>query len=125
MLGKALALSTLTAFVLLSAILQVTSPSTIHPLGILMVFILMYVLALGALTFFLLFLGGVVGRIQSRGHRRTLPPTVQQAYYYATVLALAPVMYFGMRSIGRAGAYETILIVVFEIIACFYISKRS
>lgn len=55
MLGKALALSTLTAFVLLSAILQVTSPSTIHPLGILMVFILMYVLALGALTFFAFF----------------------------------------------------------------------
>lgn len=124
MLGKVLALSTLTAFVLLSAVLQATSPSTIHPLGILLVFVLMYVLALGVLTFFLRFIGEVLHRLQAK-NRSAQRVTTQQAYYYATVLALAPVMYFGMRSIGRAGVYEIVLIMVFEIIACFYISKRS
>lgn len=123
MLGKVLALSTLLAFVFLSALLQSTSPSTIHPAGILIVFILLYVLALGVLTFCL----AAIARIITRLHRRDGDGKVmslQQAYYYASVLALAPVMLIGARSIGRTGAYDIILIMAFECIACFYISKR-
>ena len=122
MLGKVLALSTLLAFVFLSALLQSTSPSTIHPAGILIVFILLYVLALGALTFCLLAISRIVillGRHTTEGAM-----TLQQAYYYASVLALAPVMILGARSIGRTGAYDVLLIMLFEFIACFYISKR-
>lgn len=51
MLSRILAIVTLAAFVLLSAILQSTSPSTIHPIGILFVLILFYMLVLGVLTF--------------------------------------------------------------------------
>ena len=122
MLGKVLALSTLLAFVFLSALLQSTSPSTIHPAGILIVFILLYVLALGALTFCLLAISRVVITLSRHTTEGTM--TLQQAYYYASVLALAPVMILGARSIGRTGVYDILLIMLFECIACFYISKR-
>lgn len=123
MLGKVLGIVTLGAFVLLSAIMQVTSPSTIHPVGILSVFVLIYLLALGVLTFLMV---GVYRLIVAfaPSHRKGKPFSLQVAYYYASVLALAPVMIIGMRSIGRSGPYDIALVVVFEVVACFYISKR-
>lgn len=124
MLGKVLAFATLSAFVSLSAILQSTSPSTIHPVGILIVFILLYVLALGVLTF-LLYGVNKLFNSSMRNARAASTLTLRQAYYFASVLALAPVMYIGVRSIGRTGAYEMMLIIIFEIVACFYIAKRQ
>lgn len=115
-----MALVTLSAFVLLSALLQSTSPSTIHPLGILLVFVLMYLLALGVLTFFIWGVGRIMASFDN--DRPTQP--LARAYYFASVLALAPVMIIGMRSIGHAGVYDVSLVVIFEVIACFYITKR-
>jgi hypothetical protein len=122
MLGKVLALSTLLAFVFLSALLQSTSPSTIHPAGILIVFILLYVLALGTLTFCLYGISRIAITLSRHAPEGVM--SLQQAYYYASVLALAPVMILGARSIGRTGTYDVVLIMLFECIACFYISKR-
>jgi hypothetical protein len=121
MLGKVLALSTLLSVVLISTILQSTSPSTIHPLGILVIFVLFYVLALGVLTFLLKIIFTLVSNAQKKTPASL---SLQQSYYYASVLALAPVMIIGARSIGRSGGYDIALIVIFELIACFYISKR-
>lgn len=104
--------------------MQSTSPSTIHPVGILAVFILIYVLALGVLTF--LIYG--VGRIVHRRHAKTASVgefTLARAYYFASVLALAPVMLIGARSVGRTGVTDIVLITLFEILACFYIAKRG
>lgn len=124
MLGKVLATTTLIAFVLLSALLQSTSPSTIHPVGILVIFVLIYTLALGLLTFFIFGIGRIM-RGFIKHVRKSQEMSLQRAYYFASVLALAPVMYMGVRSIGRTGVYELALIIVFEIIACFYIAKRQ
>ena len=49
---------------------------------------------------------------------------LKRAYIYASVLALGPVMFAGMASIGRAGFYEILLIVAFEAVACFYINRQ-
>ena len=118
MLGKVLALSSLISFVLLSALMQVTSPSTVHPVVILFIFVLIYVLALGSLTFLLLAAQHLLRR------KKTSTFTTTQAYYLASVLALMPVMMLGVQSIGRADIYSSILIILFELVACFYVVKR-
>ena len=56
MLGRAIAISMVGAIVLLAVLLQTTTPATIGPLGILFVFILLYVSVLGVLTFLLFWL---------------------------------------------------------------------
>ena len=123
MLTKSIAIITLVAFVLLSALLQSTTPSTIHPVGILFVFILFYLLAMGLLTFFMFWLSRLLARLSSKSH--TLQPmSIKQAYYYGSVIALAPVLLVGMRSIGRGDGWDVILVIIFEVIACFYIAKR-
>ena len=123
MLTKSIAIITLVAFVLLSALLQSTTPSTIHPVGILFVFILFYLLAMGLLTFFMFGVSRLLSKILSARH--TLQPmSIKQAYYYGSVIALAPVLLVGMRSIGRGDGWDIILVIIFEVIACFYIAKR-
>lgn len=119
MLGKVLALSALLSFVLLSALTQSTSPSTIHPVGILIIFVLMYVLALSVLTFLIYGLGRIFHR------HSTTTFSLVRAYYFASVLALAPVMLIAARSVGRTGFIDVMLVTAFEILACFYIAKRS
>ncbi len=120
MLEKVLAISSLLAAVLLLALLQVTSPASIHPIGILFVFLLLYVLALGVLTFFIIGIQWILVGFKIR--REAL--SSRRAYFYASVLALAPVILMCMQSLGQVGVYETALVVAFESIACFYIAKR-
>ena len=49
----------------------------------------------------------------------------EHAYYYASVLALTPVLLLGVKSVGHLGIYEAALIVIFEIVACFYVARRK
>ena len=120
MLGKVLALSTLCAFVLLSALFQSTSPSSIHPLGILFVFLLIYVLVLGVLAFLLYGFILLLAKIRKKADHLSF----RRAYIFASVIALGPVMIVGMSSIGRMGIYEFLLIMAFEAVACFYVARQ-
>lgn len=122
MLGKVLAISTLCAFVLLSAFMQSTSPSSMHPLGILFVFFLIYLLVLGVLTFFMYGIRVIFTKVRRKGSIGQ--STLKRMYIYASVLALAPVMIVAIASIGRLGVYEFLLVVAFEAIACFYVAKH-
>jgi hypothetical protein len=127
MAGKFIATSGVIAIVILAIILQTTTPATIGPLGLLFVFILLYVAALSALTFFIFGLSLVAARVAaSLTVRKPLQAlNLRQAYYYGSVVGLVPVMLLGMQSVGAVGIYEAILILVFAALGCVYIAKRS
>lgn len=127
MLGRVIVGGSLSALVVLLVLLQLTTPATIGPLGLLLVFVMIYVLVLGVLTFFVFGLSRVGMRLSGllSLSRPLRPLPLKRAYYYSTVLALAPVMLLGMQSVGTIGVYEVILVVLFTIIACMYIAKRS
>ena len=112
---------------LLALLLQVSTPATIGPLGILIVFILMYVSALGVLTFLIYGISKVNARIsRTVTVRRPLEAlSLTRSYYFASVIALVPVMIIGMQSVGEVGPYEIFLVAAFTIIACVYIAKRT
>jgi type IV secretory pathway VirB2 component (pilin) len=127
MLGRALAISLATSVTLLIVLLQTTTPATIGPLGILLIFVLMYLSVLCVLTFLLFAISGMVAKVSSS---MTLKRPLQQlslrrSYYFASVVALAPVILVGMQSVGEVSFYDVLLIVVFIVISCVYIAKRS
>lgn len=127
MLGKVIVISTAVAAVLLILLLQATSPSTAGPLGLLAVFFLVYVIMLGAITE-LLWLGSRFFQLVARKFTSKRPPgrlSLARAYYFSTILALAPVMALAMQSIGSLGGYEIILIIAFISVGLLYISRRS
>lgn len=127
MLGKVIVGGSIGALVVLMALLYTTTPATIGPLGLLLVFIMIYTLVLGVLTFFVFGLSRLGTRLSGvlSLSRPLQSLTLKRAYYYCSVIALAPVMLLGMQSVGAIGIYEVVLVVLFTIIACVYIAKRS
>ena len=126
MLGRIVAVGMVIAVLLLTVLLQTTTPASIGPLGILLVFILLYVSALGMLTFLTFALSKIIAKIAGTFvTRRPIEPlSFNRAYYYSSVLALAPVLLVGMQSVGKVDIYDILLVFMFEMIACIYIAKR-
>ena len=113
--------------VALAIFLLTTQPASVGPVGILFVFILMYVSVLGVLTFLLFGISKIVVKISTpfTVKRPLSAMTIRRAYYFSSVVGLAPVMLIGMQSVGEVGIYDLLLVVIFVIIACIYISKRT
>jgi hypothetical protein len=127
MLGRIVAVISIVSSIVLIVLLHTTAPTTIGPLGILMVFILMYLSALGMLTFLIYEGRRLLSKMLSyRVIKRTISQwSIGRSYYYASIIALAPVMFVGMQSVGEVGAYDVLLLMLFLAIACVYITKRT
>jgi hypothetical protein len=127
MLGRVVAISLVVSAVLLAVLWRVTTPATIGPLGILIVFILMYVSVLGALTFLLYGISKVVSKLLSSFtvSKPAEALSLSRSYYFSSAIALAPVMFVGMQSVGEVSVYDVLLVALFVVIACVYIAKRT
>lgn len=127
MLGRIISVSLVLAVIVLFVILQTTTPSTAGPVGVLFVFIFIYMLVLGVLTF-LLFWGSRLGnRVLQLIRQKVLyrPLTLIRSYYFSSILALAPVIFIGMQSVGEVGFYDVVLVLLFVAVGCFYVAKRT
>lgn len=128
MIVKALLAIASVATVALFFVLQTTSPSTIHPVGLLGVFILLYIIATVIATFLLHSLSGVYASMMNRFSPRAVLRTglrFSRAYVYATVFAFAPVVLIAMQSVGGVGLIDVVLVAVFILVATFYIWRRQ
>lgn len=110
--------------VAIALLLNVTSPTAIGPVGILGLFVCMYTFFMCSFFLAMSLIKHVIEGIFSG---RALPLVCINSntiYYYSTVLALAPVIYIGMCSIGNVGLFEIGLLILFEVLACFFIYKK-
>lgn len=126
MLEKIVAITTITSLCLVALLLNVTAPTTIGPLGILAVFILGYLSSLGVMTYFLYSTSRLIAHL---GTAFTVKKPISAmpfrvAYYYSTVISAAPIMLIGLQSVGAVGVYEFVLVLLFTVIGCVYITKR-
>lgn len=112
---------------LLIAILNTTTPSTIGPFGLLLVFGLAYILFISIVTVFLYETSKMISKLSRVFvvRRPVMSWSLKKSYYYGTVLAAAPIMLIGLQSVGALGFYETLLVIIFCILGCIYVSKRA
>ena len=112
--------------IIVALILSMTNPTAVGPLGVLAFFACAYLFFV--CLFFVLIV--LVQRITARFVREknqiqlTNMSSNNKSYYYSTVVALVPVICIGMQSVGGAGLFEIILLLLFEVLACFYVYKR-
>ncbi len=127
MLEKLIPFGSVVATLCVAILLQVTNPATIGPLGIFVLFILVYLSVLGVLTYLIFWISLVVSKLILflRARPPIQPLSFRRSYYFSSVTSLAPLMIIGMQSVGEVGIYETLLIVFFTAIACVYIAKRT
>lgn len=128
-LKSVLLFSPLLLTLLLLAVLQSTSPDTAGPVGVLAVFILIYLLALSlffvVLHFGIAWLSHVIIAKNNNLSRGELKVGIRKAYYVASVLAFAPVALLAMRSFGQLQLGDIALVLALVGITVFYIIKRS
>ncbi len=126
MLPRIVATLSLAGLCVVSAMLTFTSPAQAGPFGLLVIFLAAYLTFVGMISFFLFGMQRLVVMVSSGVTRRK--PLKQmpfrRAYYFSTVLAAAPVMLIGLQSVRSVGVYELALVIVFEIVACVYVSRR-
>ena len=127
MLGKLLVIIGIASGVILTVILNTTTPATAGAFGILSVFIFTYLLIVSIMTFALyaisrgvVFIGNLAKPNVSGEAMR-----LQRAYYFATILALAPVIVISLQSVGGVGIYELGLILLLVLLGCIYVTKRT
>lgn len=126
MLPRLVATVSIASLCVLTMMLIFTSPSTTGPFGLLALFVSAYFTFVGVISFFLFganrLLILVSGSMALRRPLRAM--SFRKAYYFSTVLAAAPVLLIGMQSVVSVGIYEFILVVLFEIVACLYVSRQ-
>ncbi|MFZ2125017.1 MAG: hypothetical protein WA087_02045 [Candidatus Saccharimonadales bacterium] len=116
----------LASLCLLGILLNITTPATIGPFGILAIFVFAYMLSLGVVTFFIFYFSKLLNKLSlvfiARKPLGEL--SFRHSYYYSTIFAAVPILFVGLQSVGAVGVYGVILILIFTAIGCLYISKR-
>lgn len=113
--------------VLLITLLYTTTPASAGAIGILSIFVLAYTFLASSLTFVIYGMARLLVLMsQLFTVRKPLELlSLRRAYYYASVIALAPIIIVSMNSVGSFGVYELILVFTLVIIGCFYVTKRT
>ena len=126
MLPRIIATVSIASLFVLILMLTFTSPSTTGPFGLLVLFITAYLTFVGLISFFLFGINRLILMVgATMSVRKPIKPMqFRRAYYFSTVLAAAPVMLVGLQSVQSVGIYEFLLVVLFEVVACVYISRR-
>jgi len=116
----------LVALLLALLLMNFTTPSEVGPVGILVFFVLIYVFCLILAFLVLSFTIRLLARFLSIGKIKVRLESLSQRkiYYYSSIIGLAPVILLGLRSVGRVSILEVSLVIIFEIIGIFYISRR-
>jgi uncharacterized membrane protein len=126
MIKTLVTITALSSVCLLAILLNVTTPLTAGPFGILVIFIFAYLTLIGFFTYFLRITSMVISRFSATFvPRKPIEElSFRRSYYYSTIVALGPIMLIGLLSVGSIGFYEIILIIIFITIGCLYVSKR-
>lgn len=109
----------------IAVILHTTNPTGVGPVGVLALFLCVYIVATA------MFYGGILGlkAILLRFHRGVKRVNLEEIshvkiYYYASVAGLVPVILLGAQSIGGVSAWDVVLLFLFVGLSWFYVYKR-
>lgn len=118
---------TLLAIGALLVVFQFVNPSSAGPLGVLFVFLCMYVIAFGISTYAVYGLSKLAPRLSRMiALRKPLPSiSLRKSHYYGSVLALGFVMIVAVQSVGSLDIYTVGLILLFVAIGCAYVSRQA
>lgn len=117
--------TTLISLGLLWLILSGTDPTVVNPIIILIVFVLVYIALVGIVTYILFLSVNLAAKLLAvffdTANRRL---SLGKAYIFSTVIALGPVILLAIRTVANIGFFDLTLVVLFELIAVFYIYRR-
>ena len=126
MLKIIISITTVISLCLLIVLLNITTPATAGPFGILSIFFFAYLLSLGVVTHILYWSSRIIARLSIifMARRPFEALSFKYSYYYSTIIAAVPILLIGLQSVGAVGIYGVLLVTIFAVIGCLYVSKR-
>jgi len=119
-MDKLLLIACITAFFFLTAMMFLTNPSGVGAFGVLVLFILVYILCLGLAVFGCRLFFILKGKL----NKATAGNVREKSYYYGTGIALAPLFLLIGQSFGGLLIYEVVAIFALEVLLCFLVSRN-
>jgi hypothetical protein len=108
------------ALIALILVLNTTNPLQSGPLVILAVFVLIYVLIVTALSAVFHLVATILRMIRPASHF-----SMRRGYYVVSIIALAPVLFVALNTLGQLDVLEIILIILLVGLGCFYVIRRT
>ena len=110
-------------------LLNLFSPSTVGPLGVLTVFAAIYIFSFSILSLVARMLETIYKALWPKSASVQVRHDKQQIYQkrtnlIASVLSLVPIFLISLNSIGKLGFTDIALIIIIEILLIFYIIKK-
>ena len=126
MLKIIISILTFLSLCLLLVILNISSPASAGPFGILAIFVFAYMSSFCLMTFFIYFISKIISYLSRifMTRKPVVSLEFKKSCYFSSIVAAAPVMLVGLRSVGETSAYGYLLVVLYTVIGCLYISKR-
>lgn len=115
MLNRFIMLISLIALVLLMVMMNITTPTEIGPLGVLVFFTTVYVMVFGLMV-------GLVQIFKKMTSKRG--KMGKRDYAYAAAIAMGPIMLLLAHSVGTEWWLAIPGVTIFVVLFCFVISKR-
>lgn len=127
MFARLLSIAGVVSAVALGYILVTVSPVEAGATGVLAVFLLSYVVSVVVLTFLFYLVQKVIIKLLYSDRTGSIAGQVslRKAYYLGSILALGPVILVSLRSVGKAGAGELVLVAILMVIGCLYVSRQT
>ncbi len=121
-----ISIASVASLCLLVSLLNITTPTSAGPFGILAIFLFLFIFIFGVSSLFIFCLSYLLSHLSGvMVLKRPLHAiSFRRASYYATIMATAVVMLVGLQSVGKVGIYEYILVTIFIFIGCIYIHKK-
>ena len=114
MFNRLISFASLIAVVIILAMINLTTPTEVGPLGVLVFFIMVYLVVLGVVNLLVIFFRRMMGHKE-----RT-----RKENYFAAMIAFGPVMLLLTQSFGVLNLATIAMTVMFVVLGCFVISKR-
>lgn len=128
MLHKILVIAGILASAGLLYVLNFTTPSGAGATGVLSVFLLSYVVLVSITSGFIFWTYKLIKRVFYSDTNAIYDPSefsFKQSYYYASIIALGPVLLVSLKSVGKAGISEALLVVFLLVLGCIYVSRQT
>lgn len=114
MFNRLMLLLSFVAVVIILAMINLTTPTSVGPLGVLVFFTMIYLAIYGVVNLI------VVAFMKANGKKNG----ERKNRYYAAMISFGPIMLLLVQSFGSLSIITATLIVVFVMLGCFVISKR-
>ncbi|CRH94359.1 Uncharacterised protein [Chlamydia trachomatis] len=128
MISKIYLVLSLIALCGIIAIVNLFTPTDIGPLGILGFFVLVYIMSVGMVNLFLYGVYRLIYMLKSNifqsKERKTNNHNISYFLKYSLVISFTPLVLIARQSSGGINLLDIFLLLIIEIIALVYVSKR-